>query len=1042
MITGGRPLSTCVWLLTAFFALGGVSAEAQIGVRVGIDPSALIAPNEVIRVPLMVSVPQSSTSQIATLEGRVTWRTSRLSFVSATVAPDRGLTLTTNTSEVGSGTLRFNVYGASNLTGTGPAAWLEFRGVSAGGTPIEVLPSLAADDSGGDVLASVQSERFGTCVAQAIRWGDVTGDGAVNVIDAQQIARFSVSLPTNNLTGITTAGDVTGDGSVNVIDAQQIARFSIGMSSPAKTNTVVNTIPRADSLIYSPDTLAVLMIGESIRLNAEPVGSDGTKLFGCHHILWSSSDSTLATVSSDGMVTAISAGAVTITMRADRASRNIALQTHENTAPALTGTSLAVGQAHACALNPQGEAHCWGINNLGQLGSTEVGATPYSPLKVTTEKRFVTLVAGTDHTCALTVEGSPYCWGRNAGGALGSGTESPFVFAPERVMTDEIFSQLSAGANSTCGVTKQKQVLCWGSNEHGQLGNGTKISSGEPVGIQELIDITQVSVGQFHACALNELGVVLCWGNNSAGQLGTGYQNEGSATPVQVSGATRFKALPRNMGSTHSCAIERDNSELFCWGNGDRGQLGTSTKQSSGNPTRVVNSSGASSASLGGYHTCITYENGNASCWGSNSHGELGTGDGHERLTPTPPASVELWRVVIAKDRNTCGVALNGLVHCWGDNDYRQLGRAGRTPEPRRVTLEKPVNSLSAGLYHACARNAEGDVQCWGWNYNGEFADGTLSQKQPEPSMIRLSLASINHGTSHACGINDHYEAYCWGANHQGALGDSSTEQRLTPAKVKTNIAFASIDAGNGHTCGIAVDSSAYCWGANGFGQLGNASQSDTLVPTEVHGTNKFVQIVSSDRSTCGIESGGAAFCWGFNEHGTLGTGDTEMRLSPTPVLGGLRFTELASSFRHTCGIEFSGSLFCWGSNSSGQLGNGSVQTAQTQPVPVSIQAPIRKVATGAWHSCAIRSDRAAFCWGDNRFGQIGNGSEDDRALQPMPVAGGIQFEELALGAHFSCGLSTLGSVWCWGSSEYASVGLWSRAFPLPLDSRFVAKVW
>jgi alpha-tubulin suppressor-like RCC1 family protein len=239
-------------------------------------------------------------------------------------------------------------------------------------------------------------------------------------------------------------------------------------------------------------------------------------------------------------------------------------------------TAVSAGALHTCGLDGEGAAWCWGWNAYYQRGNPTDTATA-RPVAVTDGLRFTSLDAGGNHTCALTSTGEAWCWGYNRFGQLGDGTTSTSI-GPVRVGGGLRFRQISAGTAHTCGVTTTgSQTWCWGSNALGQLGVGSDtLFSGVPRRVAGTAALTQVSAGMDHTCGVTSAGVVHCWGGNARGQLGNG-----AAAPVGVPGAltpTASKAAQRftqvSAGAEVTCGLLVSTGQAFCWGRGESGQLG------------------------------------------------------------------------------------------------------------------------------------------------------------------------------------------------------------------------------------------------------------------------------------------------------------------------------------------------------------------------------------------------------------------------------------------------------------------------------------
>src|SRR5439155_1100776 len=177
-----------------------------------------------------------------------------------------------------------------------------------------------------------------------------------------------------------------------------------------------------------------------------------------------------------------------------------------------------------------------------------------------------------------------------------------------------------------------------------------------------------------------------------------------------------------------------------------------------------------------------------------------------------------------------------------------------------------------------------------------------------------------------------------------GQLGDgTSGTDRLTPVAVSGGLTFAAVSAGQFyHTCGVTTSAAAYCWGQNGSGQLGSGTTTSSLIPVAVSGGLTFAAVSAGASETCGVTTSGAAYCWGYNGYGELGTGTTTGSLIPVAVSGGLTFAAVSVGGAgstigpHTCGVTPGGAAYCWGYNGYGQLGDGTSGTNRLTPIAVS----------------------------------------------------------------------------------------------------------
>jgi alpha-tubulin suppressor-like RCC1 family protein len=348
---------------------------------------------------------------------------------------------------------------------------------------------------------------------------------------------------------------------------------------------------------------------------------------------------------------------------------------------------------------------------------------------------------------------------------------------------------LSAGGDLTCALLTSGAVECWGSGQHGQLGDGIARLDHQrvlPLGVVGLgSGVAAISAGRYHTCAVTRSGAALCWGNNAYGQLGTGDERM-RTTPAPVSGLGRgVHAL--SAGFQHTCAL-MDTGSVRCWGLYHVGSPQGGDARQSRTPVAVPGLlSGVTAIAAGRDHTCVLTTQGGVRCWGSNLYGQLGNSSLAQtdaRATPVPVDGLSRNVTALAAgDHHTCAVLGNGTVRCWGSHQYGQLGhRVAAGPKaismtPVEVFQMTGATAVAAGRAHSCAATAAGYAMCWGANEFGQTGDG-LSTAPRTTAVAVVGLGSgvvrVEAGSDHACALTADRGLTCWGYNANAQAGHLS----------------------------------------------------------------------------------------------------------------------------------------------------------------------------------------------------------------------------------------------------------------------------
>lgn len=390
-------------------------------------------------------------------------------------------------------------------------------------------------------------------------------------------------------------------------------------------------------------------------------------------------------------------------------------------------------------------------------------------------------------------------------------------------------------------------------------------------------------------------------------------------------------------------------------------------------------------------------------------------------LTATAPVIVRLVLASIEGGvASTCGLTRGGSAYCWGEGAWGRLGdgveygimtpvshpvRVNTADRFTRLTLDENYDGRSG---HTCGITTDGALDCWGSGSWGMLADGQDGQGLPPHHVnapIRVGTGSyvdVAAAGKATCALSPSGDAYCAGNNFWKELGvDTVTQACVEPqlqqyyaescsstfVKVSGGIQFSRIFFSGLTACGFTSTRNTYCWGA--ALTLG----ANTPTPTQLGGNVTFATLSGGGGHFCGLTDDGVVYCWGRGGFGQLGNGVQQPSAVPVQVTTSQRFIALSAGGDHACAVTASGDMYCWGSNTHDELGTATTESCNgqstysipcsTTPVKVNSTLHFVAAATGSAHTCGLTSEGSVYCWGGNSDGQLGNHGS---ATYPTPV--------------------------------------------------------
>jgi alpha-tubulin suppressor-like RCC1 family protein len=714
-------------------------------------------------------------------------------------------------------------------------------------------------------------------------------------------------------------------------------------------------------------------------------------------------------------------------------------------------TAIAAGDSHCVALKGDGTLWSWGDNSAGQLGNGTISAVPVlTPVQVGSANTWVAVAAGMSSTVALKSDGSLWAWGFDDFGQLGNGDITGATQpSPVAVLNpgNRAYTAVSITHKHVLALQADGTLWSWGSNQFGQLGINSIDATIHATPVQfvtgdQAVDNawTAVSAGGGHSLALQAGGALWSWGLNSLGQLGNGSGSGGSSpAPARMGADGDWAGI--SAGEIHTTAFKR-NGTLWAWGANSTSQLGIGGPADLLNhnlPVQITVPAGIgtiTAVAAGAGHSLAVRANGDLYAWGDNLRGQLGTGTTVSSDVPVVVAQDPAgWVAVEPGGQHTLARRSNGTLWAWGDNFSGQVSldplSTTRTANPVQVGTSGSWSVLTGGFMHSVAIQADGTLWSWGSNGFGQLGDGTLTDRSTAQQITVTSPVSpsndwvaVSAGDAHTLAIKADGSLWAWGDNSFGQLGDTTTVSHAAPIRIVTGNPgnfdnnWVAVSAGGAYSVGLQADGTLWAWGDNSFGQLAahpfDVPSSSVpfqilnfaSVPGNPGFNSNWTAVAAGNNHLMALQGDGTAWGLGDNSLGQLGNGSSapvQFDFFPVQNIGlpAVPYIAIAAGDSHSVALKADGSIWSMGNNTSGQLGIGAIDPNIF--VPVAHPVPTREVSNantwvtisaGGRHTVAIKSDGSLVSWGENEFGQIGDGTTTLRnapttltaALDPQPL--------------------------------------------------------
>jgi alpha-tubulin suppressor-like RCC1 family protein len=699
-----------------------------------------------------------------------------------------------------------------------------------------------------------------------------------------------------------------------------------------------------------------------------------------------------------------------------------------------TWTQISGGFESSAAIQSDGTLWSWGNNSFGQLGTgNQINYS--SPIKVGVGgqvRRLGTSGSSAQFFASIQSNGTLWTCGSNALGVLGlSNTTNRSVLTQ---VGAQPWTNVAGGSNFCYGIQSNGTLWSWGNNANGQLGSNNRTNRSSPVQVGALSTWTQISNGNTFAINIRSDGTMWGCGDNFFGYLGLG-DNSPRSSPVQIAASQNWtqvstcgyfslainsngtlwgfgRALTGAMGNNTSgnfsnpqqigiagnwvrvscgyryvAAIQAPGT-LWAWGQNGFGQLGTNNTIDVSTPIQVGAenywaqvSCGDSGSSASGYMLALQ-SNGTLWAWGNNSLGQLGFGDLTHRSSPTQVGNISTWTQVSSYGSFSYALKSDGTVWATGNNSTGQLGFNNQT------AVSSPVQ---------------------------------ISSTSPDSSVIWTTIANGNY---HSLGVQSGGTLWAWGLNSSGQLGTntSTLSSVFSPVQIGTESYWAQISARGSQSAALLSNGTLWMWGLNDFGQLGLSNQTNRSSPVQVGALSNWAQVAVGFQWTVAIQSNGTIWAWGlgsnFNQLGL----NTSINYSSPVQIGTLSlWTRVACGYSHSAAVRNSTNLnlYTWGNSTAGALGYLGI----ISPIQISTDSNWVTVSSGPNWTLAVQSNGTLWSWGDNSAGQLGRNIAQAVISTPAQVGAVSNWAKVACGFLYSVATQSNGTLWAWGNNSFGQLG-------------------
>lgn len=701
----------------------------------------------------------------------------------------------------------------------------------------------------------------------------------------------------------------------------------------------------------------------------------------------------------------------------------------------------ASGKDYLLYLDGAGDVWAWGNNAFGQLGSGKDGASLSRsdvPIKVKGLSNIASVHAGYGTAFAIGEDGKLYGWGHNALGQLGLGNDRVNKAEPtEMSIPGTHIVAIDAGYGHTAVLMKDGTLYTFGSNDYGQLGNGTTTDLFIPTILATAIaNPVSVHCGKNATYVLTAEGKVYSFGKNTTGELGHGTTTDVS-TPTQITGLSNIKKLETL--AAHVLAVDTTGN-LYAFGHNDHGQLGVETPTFISTPTKVTGISAVKDMKVGEKNSLIALVNGNIITMGDNQKYQLGIGaDTLTKSKQTITTIGDVAQLLVTSDTMAL-VRKSGGYLVWGDDSVNHEFGNPTSPVYKVPTDIGPrFFDVTPYLYTELTQVKSSYKSTETLEISSKFAtridgetlnlrifiDGVKKIEKAYTTPTVGSLIAQTSGVALSGLATGSHELKITVQGGAGSVKERTLNIVVEGIPVQKGKNFA---AGLSYGLHLSESGHVWTWGDNENRQLGVDQGPMELplahVPVRVNNLANVDRIFAGYNTAFAIDKAGKLYGWGSNSKNQLGLNAAWNRDIPTLMpINGHQVVTIDSGQNHTAVLMADGSIYTFGNNNYGQLGNGTTTDVAT---PQKLSPGIPKaiaIHCGRYSTYVLTSDGKVYSFGRNNRGQLGHGHTRN-VMTPTRVATLTDIVDLDTRAEHVVAVDNAGKLYVFGRNSEYQLGL------------------